>query len=550
MSRHRPTFVEFAVEWRHCCVPVFRQLTGDSLTPVSAFGRSRKPAPSFLFESVIGGEKVGRFSFLGHRPFLRFEAAAMRSYPRRDDPAATETVRLADPLVDLQQLVEKYRAPHLPGLPASRAGRRLRRLRRRPLRRAAAERRRRTTASCPTCRSRFSTAWSSSTTSTRPSPVVAHAHVDPATPAKAYRRRLQPRRSSWSSGSAQARADLQLTDIAPDGPVTRLQRSNFSREAYEDAVRKCKEYIKAGDIFQVVLSQRFEPRRRPGRSTSTAPCAWSIPARSCSTSRSGEFSLVGARRRSWCGSRTARCTIRPLAGTRRRGHDEDEDERLAAELLADPKERAEHIMLVDLGRNDVGRVADSAPSQLSDVMTVERYSHVMHISTNVTGRLQPGKTAFDALRAGPARRHGQRRRQGAGHADHRRARAAPPRALRRRRRLRRFHRQHGYVHRPAHDGLQGPDRLRSGRRRHRRRQRARHRVRGDGEQGAGLLKAIEIAENQLSGTDAILQDRVSRSMAMGPEHVRLLRCQAQTSQPGRRRPAPGPFVDGSWSIRG
>ena len=95
-----------------------------------------------------------------------------------------------------------------------------------------------------------------------------------------------------------------------------------------------------------------------------------------------------------------RVTIRPLAGTRPRGKNEEEDERLAAELVADPKERAEHIMLVDLGRNDVGRVAQYGTIQLTDVMAVERYSHVMHICSNVTGRLQPGKTAFDALRAG------------------------------------------------------------------------------------------------------------------------------------------------------
>src|SRR5947209_4452189 len=93
-------------------------------------------------------------------------------------------------------------------------------------------------------------------------------------------------------------------------------------------------------------------------------------------------------------------TIRPLAGTRRRGNGEDEDERLADELLADPKERAEHIMLVDLGRNDVGRVSDFDTVRLTDVMKVERYSHVMHITSNVTGRLSPGKSAFDALRAG------------------------------------------------------------------------------------------------------------------------------------------------------
>ena len=166
-----------------------------------------------------------------------------------------------------------------------------------------------------------------------------------------------------------------------------------------------------------------------------------------------------------------RVTVRPLAGTRRRGATEEEDRRLAEELLADPKERAEHIMLVDLGRNDVGRVARYGTVELTDVMTIERYSHVMHITSNVTRQLADGQRRLRRPAGLPAGRHGLRRAEGAGDADHRRAGAAPPRALRRRRRLRRLQRQHGHLHRPAHARRARRQGLRAGRRRHRRRQR-------------------------------------------------------------------------------
>jgi anthranilate synthase component 1 len=194
-------------------------------------------------------------------------------------------------------------------------------------------------------------------------------------------------------------ADLQLTDIAAVGETHRAYTSNFASGAYEAAVEKCKEYIKAGDIFQVVLSQRLttETQTRPFdiyrtlRVVNPSPFMFYL--------KMGSLCLVGASPEIMVRVEGDKVTIRPLAGTRRRGKTDEEDEQLAAELLADPKERAEHIMLVDLGRNDVGRVARYNTVQLSDVMQVERYSHVMHICSNVTGRLEPGKSAFDALRA-------------------------------------------------------------------------------------------------------------------------------------------------------
>ncbi len=165
-------------------------------------------------------------------------------------------------------------------------------------------------------------------------------------------------------------------------------------------MRRCQEFIKAGDIFQVVPSQRFaiETRADPFdiyrvlRVVNPSPFLFYLPYE--------DFSLIGCSPEILVRVEDGVVTIRPLAGTRRRGADAAEDEALALELLADPKERAEHIMLVDLGRNDVGRVADYQTVELSDVMKVERYSHVMHITSNVTGKLRPGQTAFDALRAG------------------------------------------------------------------------------------------------------------------------------------------------------
>ena len=161
-----------------------------------------------------------------------------------------------------------------------------------------------------------------------------------------------------------------------------------------------KEYIRAGDIFQVVISQRL------ARKTTASPLDIYRALRVVNPSpfmfllKTPGVNLVGSSPEIMVRVEDGIVTVRPLAGTRPRGANEDEDRRLAEELLADPKERAEHVMLIDLARNDVGRVAEFGSVELSDVMVVERYSHVMHITSNVRGRLKPGTTALDALRAG------------------------------------------------------------------------------------------------------------------------------------------------------
>jgi anthranilate synthase component 1 len=193
--------------------------------------------------------------------------------------------------------------------------------------------------------------------------------------------------------------DVPPVDIDPRGELTMPYRSNFTQEQFEASVRKCVEYIRAGDIFQVVPSQRLEASitahpfqiYRMLRVVNPSPFMFYL--------RTPSVTLVGSSPEVMVRVVDGRITTRPLAGTRPRGANDEEDEQLAEQLLADPKECAEHIMLVDLGRNDVGRVSRYRTVELSDVMTIERYSHVMHITSNVEGQLKPGCSAFDALQA-------------------------------------------------------------------------------------------------------------------------------------------------------
>jgi anthranilate synthase component 1 len=193
--------------------------------------------------------------------------------------------------------------------------------------------------------------------------------------------------------------EIRPVDIVVGKTVDLPYESNFTQEKFSAAVDKCVEYIRAGDIFQVVFSQRLKvPIKshpfdiyRTLRVVNPSPFMFYV--------RTPSVTLVGSSPEVMVRVVDGQITVRPLAGTRPRGETDEEDQRLGEELLADPKERAEHVMLVDLGRNDVGRVAQYGSVELSDVMTIERYSHVMHITSNVTGKLVPGKTAFDALQA-------------------------------------------------------------------------------------------------------------------------------------------------------
>jgi anthranilate synthase component 1 len=399
---HRPTFDEFAALARdHTVVPVYRRLTGDTLTPVSAFCKLQEGDWSFLFESVVGGERVGRYSFLGAGPFRTFEAHGRRTRTRDGNGKWVEA-DAADPLRVLEDEIAAFRAPSVPGLPRFCGGAvgyagydTVRYVEHLPG--APPDDR-----NVPDLSFGFYDRMVIFDHAAKTVLVVAHARTGGADDhlRKAYQeacRRVDEAVERLQRGVA----DIQLTDIDPTrrAPSDSRVRSNFTRPEFEAAVEKVRAYINAGDAFQVVLSQRFrtETRARPFdiyralRVVNPSPFMFYL--------RAGAVTLVGASPEIMCRVETGAITNRPLAGTRRRGVTPEEDAALAAELLADPKERAEHIMLVDLARNDVGRVAELGSVRISDLLAVERYSHVMHLSSTVTGTLKPGLTAFDALRA-------------------------------------------------------------------------------------------------------------------------------------------------------
>src|SRR6478735_1956783 len=380
----------------HHLVPVYRRLLSDALTPVTAFHLLDQGGPACLFESVVGGEKVGRYSFLAFEPFWELVAQGTKVTVRSG--GETKTMECADPLDELRRKLAGFKAVHLPELPPFEGG---------AIGYAGYD------------VVRYVENLPNAPTDDRGLPDLSFALYDRMVVFDNVSKTLfvvAMARLDQTKGDAQAAYDdacrrvdelasrlsqptnLPPADIATAGAPRIAWKSNFQQSEYEAAVRKCVEYIRAGDIFQVVLSQRltldlgcdpFEVYRTL-RVVNPSPFMFFL--------RTPEVTLVGSSPEIMCRVVDRQVTVRPLAGTRPRGATDEEDRRLAEELLADPKERAEHVMLVDLGRNDVGRVAKFGSVKLSDVMTVERYSHVMHITSNVTGQLAKEHDAFDALR--------------------------------------------------------------------------------------------------------------------------------------------------------
>ena len=402
MKHYYPNYDEFCeLAQQGNSIPVYRQLLADALTPVSAYQRlalpdDGEPAPhAFLLESVVGGEQVARYSFVGVDPEVTFLA-------RREEvtiqPRGGEAVVKAcdDPLAELEDMLKPYQAVHLPNLPRFTGGvlgyaayDMIRYYERLP---DAPEDDR----GLPDlCFGLYRTMVIFDHVS-KTIKVTANAYVT-GDPAEAYREAAEAIEQTIArlrSGGAHAVGEIYM------GPSAGIPyESNFTRADYEEVVERCKEYIRAGDIFQVVPSQRLAVDTKASPFDIYRALRVVNPSPFMFILNSPEVTLVGSSPEILCRVEDGVVTNRPLAGTRKRGADEAEDLALEAELLADEKERAEHIMLVDLARNDVGRVAAAKTVELADVMTVERYSHVMHIVSNVTGRLAEGLTAFDALRA-------------------------------------------------------------------------------------------------------------------------------------------------------
>jgi anthranilate synthase component 1 len=399
MKKYFPEYSEFQqLAAGHHLVPVYRCLVSDSLTPVSAFRRIDTGQCACLFESVVGGERVGRYSFLATDPFLQLSATGTRV--TIIDETGPRVFESSDPLQEICDRLAAFKAAHPPELPRFTGGaigyagydvvRYVENLPNAPL----------DDRQLPDLFFGFYDRIVIFDNVTKTMFVVANARLDVegTDPRTAYEKACA-RVDQLVDRLSVPNSALRCTDIDTAGAPTLPFRSNFGQADFEDAVRKCIEYIRAGDIFQVVISQRLEVDIESDPFEIYRTLRVVNPSPFMLFLRTPDVTLVGSSPEILCRVVDGKVTVRPLAGTRPRGHNEDEDRRLAEELLADPKERAEHVMLVDLGRNDVGRVARFGSVQLSDVMVIERYSHVMHITSNVTGQLAEGKTAFDALRA-------------------------------------------------------------------------------------------------------------------------------------------------------
>lgn len=382
-------------------VPVYRSVLADLETPVSVYLKLREIGEvSFLLESVEGGAQVGRYSFLGVKP--RGQIVFQNGGVKRTIGGAAETFSIKpgeDPLDVIKNELEQVTPVRQEGLPRFIGGAvgyfgydMVRHFERLP------------------------------ETATRELdlPDAILLLVDTLVIFDHIKRQLIILANAHNTGDPDAAYDDALRRIdrigevinrplppipQPGALLDQTMESNITRERFEENVRQAKEHIAAGDAFQIVLSQRFS------RKTSAPPLAIYRALRALNPSpymflfEFGEgdngqsLSLIGASPEMMVRLEDGIAAVRPIAGTRPRGQTEEEDEQLASSLLSDPKERAEHVMLVDLGRNDLGRVCQYGTVNVPQMMTIERYSHVMHIVSHVQGQIRENMDAFDLLRA-------------------------------------------------------------------------------------------------------------------------------------------------------
>lgn len=376
-------------------IPVYKEILADLETPVSAFMKLGE-SPSFLLESVVGGEKWARYSFLGVKPSRVIKGWGGRM--EITDASGTVAEEAADPVAFLREFMSGYRAVSVKGLPRFSGGLvgylgydLVRFMEELPDKGGEG-------LDVPGVFLMLADTMLVFDSLKQKIKVVCNVHVDGGDADEAYAEavekigalteRLRDPVAARRSGAA-----------AEPGGAGEFASSFGSREAFEDAVLKAKEYVRSGDVVQAVLSQRFE------RPCSLEPFSIYRALRVINPSPymyyldTGDARLVGSSPEILVRLEGRKIILRPIAGTRRRGETEEEDLALEKELRDDPKEIAEHIMLVDLGRNDVGRVAETGSVKVTELMEVERYSHVMHMVSNVEGDLRDGLDSFDVLRA-------------------------------------------------------------------------------------------------------------------------------------------------------
>jgi len=385
-------------------IPVYREILADMDTPVSAFLKLGG-SPSFLLESVEGGEKWARYSFLGSRP-----SKVIRGWGRkieiREDGRDTVVFESDDPVEVLKKEVSKFRPVEVKGLPRFFGGLvgylgydMVRFFERVPDRNRGG-------LDLPDMFFMVTDTMLIFDSLRQKIKVVSNAHLDDGkVPGEAYReaeRKIEEiiKRLRGSAAPAPQKVKQQGNGSVKTESSPETFSSSFgARDAFENAVSKAKEFVMAGDVVQVVLSQRFERKStvdpfdiyRALRVINPSPYMYYLDT--------GDARIVGSSPEILVRLEEKNIVLRPIAGTRKRGETGTEDKALEEELKKDPKEIAEHIMLVDLGRNDVGRVAKTGSVKVTELMTVERYSHVMHLVSHVEGDLREGLDAFDVLRA-------------------------------------------------------------------------------------------------------------------------------------------------------
>jgi anthranilate synthase component I len=375
-------------------IPVYREIMADMDTPVSAFKKIDDGRYSFLLESIEGGEKWARYSFLGSNPSIVIRSKGETVETIAADGSLQRT-RTTDPLGFVKDYLDSFRPVEVDGLPRFFGGavgylgydmvRYFEEL--------------------ETAKPALLDTYDSYFVMTDTIVIFDNIQQKIKVVSNAHMGAGQDPQSAYAEAIAKIDSII-LKLKTPIGTVTSLPASgkahfvsNVTRRSFEESVMKAKEYVRAGDIIQVVLSQRFSAELtvnpfeiyRVLRTLNPSPYMFFL--------RFDDTLVVGASPEVMVRKEGDKAELRPIAGTRPRGGSAVQDASLEQELLDDPKERAEHVMLVDLGRNDLGRVCRTGSVKVSELMVVERYSHVMHIVSNVQGELEEEKDAFDVLKA-------------------------------------------------------------------------------------------------------------------------------------------------------
>lgn len=375
-------------------IPVYKEILADMDTPVTAYLKMAN-SPSFLFESVVGGEKWARYSFAGASPSREIRAWG-RKIEIKDRLRGIESFETDDPVGVLKKELSQFRPVEVKGLPrfygglVGYIGYDMVRF----FERVPDEKKR--GLGLPDMFFMLTDTLLIFDSLKQKIKVVSNAHLNGA-PEHAYREAVEKIEDIIARLRKPLRKKM-AKNVATSENMPFV--SSFGeREEFEKAVIKAKEYVMSGDVVQVVLSQRFDTKTearpfdiyRALRVINPSPYMYYLDT--------GDAKLIGSSPEILVRLEGDRITLRPIAGTRKRGETESEDNALEEELRKDPKEISEHIMLVDLGRNDVGRVARTGTVNVTELMTVERYSHVMHLVSNVEGILRDGLDAFDVLKA-------------------------------------------------------------------------------------------------------------------------------------------------------